>query len=214
MMRASCQLVETAADRFVESWRNSGEPETAALDAERLARSLAAQDVRTLISLDGGRTLIPYAGRFEKIAGSLVGYLAVKLAGYWADLFVTVEQRPSAALRHAAGALDAVIAAVKPGARAGDLFATAAEALGPYSLHPALNGRVGHGIGLSLDEPPHLCSCFTNRTGRKRRLRAAGRHCRRRTRQRSRIGDCAQYAERSRGAAPFACVERARVTPA
>ena len=158
MLRASCQLVETAADRFVESWRNSGEPETAALDAERLARSLAAQDVRTLISLDGGRTLIPYAGRFEKIAGSLVGYLAVKLAGYWADLFVTVEQRPSAALRHAAGALDAVIAAVQPGARAGDLFATAAEALGPYSLHPALNGRVGYSIGLSLDEPPHFRS--------------------------------------------------------
>lgn len=158
MMRASCKLVETAASTFIESWRNSGEPETAALDAERLARSLAAQDVRTLISLDGGRTLIPYAGRFEKIAGSLVGYLAVKLAGYWADLFITAEQRPSAAVRHAAGALDAVIAAVKPGARAGDLFATAAEALGPYSLHPALNGRVGHGIGLSLDEPPHLCA--------------------------------------------------------
>ncbi len=95
MLRASCKLVETAARTFVESWRDNGEPETAALDAERLARSLAAQDVRTLVSLDRGRTLIPYAGRFEKIAGPLVGYLAVKFGGYWADVFVTAEENPS-----------------------------------------------------------------------------------------------------------------------
>jgi Xaa-Pro aminopeptidase len=154
MLRASCKLVETAAMTFVDSWRNSGEPETAALDAERLARSLAAQDVRTLVSLDGGRTLVPYAGRFEKAAGPLVGYLAVKLAGYWADLFITAEETPSVATRRTTAALDALIAAVKPGVRGGGLFAAASEALAPYSLHPALSASVGHGIGLSLDEPP------------------------------------------------------------
>jgi len=158
MLRATCTLVETAAVTFFDSWRSSGEPETAALDAERLARSLAAQDVRTLVSLDGGRTLNPYAGRFEKIAGPLVGYLAVKLAGYWADLFITAEERPSAAARHSAAALDALIAAVKPGVRAGDLFAAAREAVAPHALHPALSASVGHGIGLSLDEPPNFCA--------------------------------------------------------
>jgi Xaa-Pro aminopeptidase len=45
---------------------------------------------------------------------------------------------------------------VKPGARAGDLFVVATEALAPYPLHPVLNGSVGHGIGLALDEPPDL----------------------------------------------------------
>lgn len=154
MLRASCKLVETAAKAFVDGWRDSGEPETAALAAERLARSLAAQDVRTLVSLDGGRTLSPFAGRFEKITGPLVGYIAVKLAGYWADLFITAEPSPSVAARHTAAALDALIAAVKPGARACELFAVANEALAPYSLHPALSACVGHGIGLSLDEPP------------------------------------------------------------
>ncbi len=156
MLRASCKLAETAANAFIESWRTSGEPESAALDAERLARSLAAQDVRTLVSIDGGRTLTPYAGRFEKTAGSLIGYLAVKLAGYWADLFVTADENPSPAARRAAAALDAVIGAVKPGARAGDLFAVAAEALAPHSFHPALSGSAGHGIGLSLDEQPEF----------------------------------------------------------
>ncbi len=156
MMRAACRLVDIAAKAFVDGWRNSGEPETAALDAERLARSLAAQDVRTLVSLDGGRTLVPYQGRFEKNAGPLVGYLAVKLAGYWADMLVTADARQPPAARHAAAALDALIAAVRPGARAGELYAKAADALAPFKLHPVLGGSVGHGIGLSLHESPEF----------------------------------------------------------
>jgi Xaa-Pro aminopeptidase len=157
MMRASCRLLETAAKTFVENWRGTAEPETAALEAERVARSLAAQDVRTLVSLDGGRTLVPYQGRFEKKAGPLVGYLAVKVMGYWADMFVTVDDgAPSAARRHAEAALTALIAAVRPGARGGELYAKAVAALEPFSLHPVCSGSVGHGIGLSLNEAPEL----------------------------------------------------------
>jgi Xaa-Pro aminopeptidase len=156
MMRAACELVQTAAKTFADTWRQSGEPETAALEAERLARSLAAQDVRTLISLDGGRTLVPFQGLFEKKPEPLVGYLAVKVMGYWADLFVTVDERPTEASRRTEAALDAVIAAVRPGARAADVFAAASKALAPLQLHPVLGGSVGHGIGLSLDEQPEL----------------------------------------------------------
>lgn len=157
MLRASCRLMETAAKAFVETWRASGEPETAALEAERSARSLAAQDVRTLISLDGGRTLVPFAGAFEKRPGPLVGYLAVKVMGYWADMFVTVDDdAKSVARRHAEAALAALIAAMRPGARCAELYARALEALAPYSLHPALSGSVGHAVGLSLNEQPQL----------------------------------------------------------
>jgi Xaa-Pro aminopeptidase len=156
MMRASCELVGTAAKTFVETWRQSGEPETAALEAERLARSLAAQDVRTLISLDGGRTLVPFQGLFEKKAGPLLGYLAVKVMGYWGDLFVTANESPTEASRRTEAALDALIAAVRPGMRAADAYAVAAKALAPLPLHPALGGSVGHGLGLSLDEQPEL----------------------------------------------------------
>jgi Xaa-Pro aminopeptidase len=160
LLRASCALLQDAARVFVDNWRASNEPETAALAAECAARSRAAQDVRTLISLDGGRTLSPYRGRFEKAAGSLVGYLAVKVMGYWADLFVTLEDGPrkGAARRRVEAALDALIAAMRPGARAGDLHAKAAAALAPLPLHPALSGSVGHGIGLSLHEAPELCA--------------------------------------------------------
>jgi Xaa-Pro aminopeptidase len=153
MMRASCKLLEVAAKTFVESWRANHEPETAALDAERAARSLAAQDVRTLVSLDGGGTLVPFHGRFEQCAGPLVGYLAVKVLGYWADLFVTVDDGSiTAAARHAEAALDAIIADMRPGARTDALHAKAVGALTPYKLHPVLGGSIGHGIGLSLHE--------------------------------------------------------------
>jgi Xaa-Pro aminopeptidase len=156
IMRMSCRLLEAAAKPFADSWRKTGEPESAALDAERVARSLAAQDVRTLVSLDGGRTLVPYQGRFEKKAGPLVGYLAVKVMGYWADLFVTVDERRTQASRHAELALDALIAAVRPGAWAAALYVKTIEALRPFALHPILGGSIGHGIGLSLNQQPEF----------------------------------------------------------
>ena len=151
VLRASCKLVQHAANVFVDSWRRNGAPETAALDAERFARLRAAQDVRTLVSLDGGRTLVPFTGRFEKTMSlPLVGYLAVKLMGYWADLFVTLDDNEP---KHRVdAALDAAIAGLRPGMRAGELHARAAAALAPFRLHPALCGSVGHGIGLSLHE--------------------------------------------------------------
>jgi Xaa-Pro aminopeptidase len=156
MLRQACKLLQDTAKAFVESARAGSAPETAALDAERVARSRAAQDVRTLISLDGGRTLMPYQGRFEEKTRPLVGYLAVKVQGYWADLFVTVDDRGSPASARAGQALDALIAKMQPGARAGDLHAAALAALAPLRLHPALSGSVGHAIGLSLDEEPQL----------------------------------------------------------
>jgi Xaa-Pro aminopeptidase len=157
MIRASCKSLEAATKTFADSWRGNREPETAALDAERVARSLAAQDVRTLVSLDGGRTLVPFQGRFERCEGPLVGYIAVKVLGYWADMFVTVDDGTiTAAARQTAVALDAIIADMRPGVRIDALHAKALDALAPYKLHPVLGGSIGHGIGLSLHEGPEF----------------------------------------------------------
>jgi Xaa-Pro aminopeptidase len=158
MMRASCQLLDTAAQALIDGWRRTGEPETAALDAERTARLLAAQDVRTLVSLDRGRTLVPFQGRFEKVAGPWVAYLAVKVMGYWADMFITVNNGDTDVLKSSEAALDTLIAAAQPGAQASELFAKAADVLKPFGLHPALCGSVGRAIGLSLHEGPEFCA--------------------------------------------------------
>ncbi len=159
MIKATCGVLNAAAKTFAESWRKNRAPETAALDAERVARSLAAQDVRTLVSLDGGRTLVPYQGLFEQKDGSLVGYIAVKMAGYWADMFITVNDGGAGpASRYAEAALDALIAAVRPGVSSVKLHTVAADALRPFALHPVLGESVGHGIGLSLQEDPTFCA--------------------------------------------------------
>src|SRR5205814_10527028 len=60
LIRAASHVLRAAADQFVTSSRAGAAAEKAALEAERTARLLAAQDVRTLVSFDGGRTLSPY----------------------------------------------------------------------------------------------------------------------------------------------------------
>ena len=156
MVRAACRVVDAAAKEFIAGWRASGSPETGALQGERVARAMAAQDVRTLVSLNGGRTLVPFQGEYAKVPGPLVGYIAVKLAGYWADMLVTAGEPVTEATRRTDAALDRLIAAARPGARMSELHSVAVDALKPLELHPMLGGSVGRGIGLSLHEGPEF----------------------------------------------------------
>ena len=130
--------------------------EAAALEGERTARLMAAQDVRTLVSFDGGRTLAPFRGAFDAKATPLAGYIAVKHRGYWAEAFVSACDPASDVHRHMQAALDAALQSIKPGARATDVFAQAAAALGSHALHPALSGSVGRRIGWSANEGGEL----------------------------------------------------------
>jgi Xaa-Pro aminopeptidase len=155
-VREASGVVRAAADAFVQAWRNGMGVEAAALEGERTARLMAAQDVRTLVSFDGGRTLSPLRGSFEAKSDSLVGYIAVKHKGYWADMFVTAAAGVSAPQQRAQAGLDAVLRAAHPGVAAAALHAKAVEQLGALPLHPVLSGSVGHRIGLSLHEGGEL----------------------------------------------------------
>ena len=152
LARDAATMVKRAAAATVRAWREGGGNEAALLAGERAARAMAAQDVRTLASLDGGRTLVPFAGRFAVRSEPLVAYIAVKAAGFWAELFVTASERPSVLLARAEAALDAAIALMVPGAEARSVFARARDELAPYELHPVLSARIGRRVGLSLDE--------------------------------------------------------------
>jgi Xaa-Pro aminopeptidase len=151
-MREASAVVTTAAAAFVQAWRDGKDVETAALASERSARLRAAQDVRTLVSFDGGRTLAPFRGTFDTTSDPLVGYIAVKHMGYWADMFVSAASAPSEVQPRVEAALEAMLQAAGPGVLASDLHAKAVEQLGSFVLHPVLGGSVGHRIGLSPDE--------------------------------------------------------------
>jgi Xaa-Pro aminopeptidase len=90
----------------------------------------------------------------------LIVDLGVVVEGYFCDFARNLAiGPPSAAARdgHAAlhGAVAAGLAAARPGATAADLHAAMAAALRAAGHRPA-GGRFGHGIGLSLTEPPSL----------------------------------------------------------
>src|SRR5450631_2264323 len=142
LIRDACSVVRAGASAFMQAWRDSMGVETAALAGERATRALAAQDVRTLVSFDGGRTLAPFRGAFEPKpeATPLLGYIAVKHRGYWAESFVCAADPPSPVLERSQAGLAAALRSAAPGISAADLHAKATEPLGGSPLHPVLSG--------------------------------------------------------------------------
>ena len=191
MIRASCEVLDAATKTFAESWRKNHEPETAALDAERVARSLAAQDVRTLVSLDGGRTLVPFQGLFEqkrRTAGRLY-----RGQSWWAigptcsspsmtappDLPRDMP-RPRSMLS---------LPAMRPGVRAAELHAKAVDALRPFELHPVLGEQRRPRHRLIAARRTRIRCGGRCSIGGRRRLCIAGRHCRCQSRSCPDFGD-------------------------
>jgi Xaa-Pro aminopeptidase len=158
LIRDACMVARAGAAAFVQAWRDGMGVEAAALAGERSARAFAAQDVRTLVSFDGGRTLAPFQGTFEPKSKStpLLGYIAVKHRGYWAEAFVSAAERPSEILGRAQAGLTAALRSAGPGIGAADLHARATQRLGGNLLHPALGGSIGRRIGLSSNEGSEL----------------------------------------------------------
>jgi hypothetical protein len=152
LIREACKVVRAGATAMCDAWASGRGNEAAALAGERVARAMAAQDVRTLVSLDGGRTLSPFRGAFELRAEPFLGYIAVKHMGYWAESFVSTADPGSEVARRAKAGLAAAIASAEQEANSHGLYAKAIEALGAYQLHPMLSGRVGRCVGLSLDQ--------------------------------------------------------------
>ena len=149
IIRKASEIARAASDAISAHWASGDDLETTALAGERVARSLAVQDVRTLVSRDGGRTLEPYAARFGDRPEKLLAYVAVKYLGYWAESFISTGASRDARER-ASRALDALIDGLEAHAPVGSLVRRVSELTGPQ--HPALQGSFGNRIGLSPNE--------------------------------------------------------------
>ena len=60
---------------------------------EQAAYAAGAQDVRSLFSLDGGRTLRPFSGPVEAQVDPLILYFAVRRFNHWAEVFPQFTQQ-------------------------------------------------------------------------------------------------------------------------
>ncbi|MBX5437715.1 MAG: M24 family metallopeptidase [Alicyclobacillaceae bacterium] len=124
------------------------------LAAERVAWDMGARDVRTMFSLDGGVTFGPFETHGTTVRDPLIFYMAVQYQGYWAGGFVTAGQTPSPLYEKCRQALDDVQSSLRPGLAVADVYTMVQERTSPHPWHPVLEGAVGHGIGLFLEEGP------------------------------------------------------------
>jgi Xaa-Pro aminopeptidase len=153
-IREGCAILDAATKALAQAKRAGAGITAAILEAERMANYLGAQDVRTLFSLDGGRTLIPFEKPIDSTVDPFQAYIAVRHVGYWVEGFVSLAASEHPVLVKAVEALKTVITSATAGTKCIDLARLAAEKIRPYGLHAMTAGNIGNGIGLSLDESP------------------------------------------------------------
>ena len=156
LIGTSCSILNVAAKALAQAKHSGAGATDAILEAERVAHHAGAQDVRTLFSIDGGRTLRPFEAPIARAVDPLQAYVAVRYAGYWAEGFIAVANSEHAALKKAADGLKSIVNGARAGARCRDLLRLAAEGIAPYDAHAITKGNMGAGIGLSLSEEPQL----------------------------------------------------------
>jgi hypothetical protein len=132
-IREACAILKAAVTALAEAQRKGAGVTAAVLAGEHAAHRAGAQDVRSLFSLDGGRTLRPFAGLIDRRVDPLQVYLAVRHAGYWAEGFVMLAEAPHPPLDAACRALNAALSLGSHGGRLADIIAGAAY---PRRLHP------------------------------------------------------------------------------
>jgi hypothetical protein len=154
-MRESAFALNGAMTMIAEASKAGAGVTEAILAGEREANRRGAQDVRTLFSLDRGRTLQPFTTKIEVRVDPLQVYVAARRFNYWTEGFsLFSDKRPPAAtkakelLRHA-------LAAIKPGARTADVAELISTGSKPYRPHPVTAHACISRLGLALEEPPH-----------------------------------------------------------
>ncbi len=127
------------------------------LAGERAAIAAGGQDVRTLFSKDGGRTLRPFFVPVKQKVDPLMVYLAIRRFNYWAECFplFTTRPEPSRLYEKAWEAMGSAVSAIKAGVATHEIGQLIAAAIRPYQTHPVTAPAFAQRMGLALEEPPY-----------------------------------------------------------
>jgi Xaa-Pro aminopeptidase len=150
----ACAALDAAVAAMNEAQRSGAGATAAVLAGEHAAHRSGAQDVRTLFSLDGGRTLRPFEAPVERAVDPLQVYVAVRRFGYWAEGFAVVTASPNPYVEGADEVLQYAVEMIRPGARCSDVGRSITEAIQPFHPHPITQQIQGNAIGLALEEHP------------------------------------------------------------
>jgi hypothetical protein len=151
-IRDACASLNKAMKAIHEAVRVGGDVTIALLAAERAAIDSSVQDIRTLYSPDGGRTLRPFEALDHRYSDPLQIYVAARKFNYWAEGFACVSNEAQPAASLAALLLDNALSAIRPGVSLSQLAKILAVGT-PYRQHPVTQGAHVSPIGLSLDAP-------------------------------------------------------------
>jgi hypothetical protein len=157
-LRDACGTLQAAMVAISEAHAAGASATGAILAGERAANRRGAQDVRTLFSLDRGRTLRPFETLVEDRADPLQVYVAVRQFGYWAEGFAAFSASPNACAQRAGDVLRSVVARMQAGERCSEVARTIARAVHPFDVHPMTASSSGNAIGLALEERPLIVS--------------------------------------------------------
>ena len=137
-----------------EAQRSGAGATAAVLAGEHAAHRSGAQDVRTLFSLDGGRTLRPFETPVERAVDPLQVYVAVRPFGYWAEGFAVVTASPNPTWR-ADEVLRYAVEMIRPGSSTAATSGAASPRRSSRSVPIRSPQQIqGNAIGLALEEPP------------------------------------------------------------
>ena len=156
LIRKACSILSITGGALAKAKASGASVTSAILTAEGEARRAGAQDVRTLFSLDGGRTLRPFEQLVDRMVDPLQVYFAVRYAGYWAEGFLRLADSADEITAKVSAALDKLLSRTRTGTKFRDLIRITEEAIHPYTAHPMTSESIGNSIGLSLTEEPRL----------------------------------------------------------
>jgi hypothetical protein len=151
-IRDACAILNKVTATMHDAVRGGHGAVIALLAGERAAIDHGAQDIRTLLSFDGGRTLRPFETIDDRRVDPLQVYVAVRKHNYWAEGFASFSNEPQPAASLAALLLDNALSAIRPGVPLTQISKIVAVGA-PYHPHPVTQGAAVSPIGLSLDAP-------------------------------------------------------------
>ena len=105
VIRQGCVIIAAMAEALKKAHVAGRGVTASVIEAEHVGSKMGAQEVRTLMSLDGGKTLRPFLVPVDKVVDPLQVYLSVRVNGYWAEGHVPLSKSANPAADKARAAL-------------------------------------------------------------------------------------------------------------
>ena len=158
LLREACATLEAAVTAMGAAQGAGAKATDVILAGERAANRRGAQDVRTLFSRDGGRSLRLFETAGEHALDPLQVYIAVRQFGYWAEGFAVLTASPHSCVQRAGDVLRSAVERMQAGGSCSELARSIAQAVQPLTLHPVTARAAGNAIGLALEEHPLIAA--------------------------------------------------------